>query len=432
MDKYLRWSRDALGITFNQPIHVNDCPELERGICCTQHVKSESIILTIPYSCLFSIKRIDSTSPFYNLSSLCREDDLLALLLLHEKYVIGKYSTWSNHISILPTSYDNVTNYSSKELSYLIGSNLHKLAIAWQDQIKQDYDSLLQLLERNGNDIDCTDWLSYDNYMWALSTIWTRFVTVDYGEQQQFKTMVPVFDLLNHSCASRVGHCYDPQQQCMYLYSAQEWEEGKEIFLNYGYLSNYKLLMLYGFTLAPSQGSNPYDTVDIWLHMDPIAPYYQQKKDALQYLNINDNEPFQISMNEFPQDLITCLRVHLATDESEVCRLTHATQPLSPGNEMKVHDALQRALEDMLAAYPSMIEQDEYLLRHWGLLSLDSVLPTPTAGSCEDTGENDVYLIELNDNESKLKRVKDCVVLRYSEKLIIKSVLHKISNLKCP
>ena len=424
MDSYLQWSQEALGISFNQPIHVNNCLELERGLCCTQNIKADSIVLTIPHDCLFSIKCITSSSQFYSLTSVCREDDLLALNLLHEKYAVGKQSKWANHISILPESYDNIINYSTNELSYLEGSNLHRLAIVWQNQVKQDFTSLYRILSEEGFNVSSFSWLTYDNYLWALSTIWTRFVTLDYGEQQ-LKTMIPVFDLLNHSPTSRVGHFNDLQRRCLYLYSAQEWKAGEEIFLNYGHLSNYRLLMLYGFTVFG--GSNPYDAVDVWLNMSETAPYYQLKKETLEGLHINDNEPFQITLDHIPANLLTCLRVHLAT-ESDVCKLSAAAQPLSVDNEREVIVALESALEGMLAAYPSSVEEDECLLALWGLMP-------PKAGECrgaipdgdaDAVGAADSALLGSNYYECKLKRVKDSVVLRHSEKLIINSVLRKL------
>jgi len=70
------------------------------------------------------------------------EDDLLVLLLLHEKYVAREASKWRRHISILPRVYHSIANYADEELELIKGSNLYVTTKRWKQQLRQDFEAL--------------------------------------------------------------------------------------------------------------------------------------------------------------------------------------------------------------------------------------------------------------------------------------------------
>jgi len=64
-------------------------------------------------------------------------------------------------------------------------------------------------------------------------------------------SMVPYFDLLNHSAAPNCGHRFDDSRQSYVVTATSDIASGEECTISYGHLSNGSLLRLYGFTLEP-------------------------------------------------------------------------------------------------------------------------------------------------------------------------------------
>ena len=356
-------------------------------------IKSGSLILSIPFSSLLTAASAIE-SPFRNISDEIREDDLLALLLLYEKFEKKELSRFYKHIQIIPEKYDSLVNYNTNELNYFQGSNLYVTATRWITQIHEDFQEVCGYNVDELSLVTAFPWFTFDNYIWGLSTIWSRFVTVK-RNGTDYRAMVPVFDLLNHNPYSNVGHYFDDKDDQLHLYSRDAWTLGSEIFLNYGHVSNSRLLMLYGFVIP----DNEFDTVDVYAQMSENAPDYHLKLGTLTQLNINCREPFPMGKSGVPDNLRIALRIQFAEPgTSEVANMLHAaTGPLSPSNEDRVADALVAAFESMLALYETSLAEDDALLRG---LAADSV--------------NNVRLF-------------NAVVLRMSEKQILQAA---VSSLK--
>ena len=336
MDEYAEWARVELGISLNEDLTIQELPGNERGIFCTSDVPENSKLITIPFDSLLNTKGIRDT-PLKPLEDMkLREDDLLSIFLLYEIHERGENSKWYRHLQLIPSTYHNIINYTIDELELIKGSNLYCTAKAWQNQVKNDYAMLLQQLGKSelesfrveGEGGYC--WFTYDNYLWALSTIWSRFVTVEMEEDvvkppssvlmfapkktnrnktKAFRCMVPYFDMLNHKPAVRVSHYSDIEEKSLVLYTAQPFSANDEIYLNYGNSPNSRLLMLYGFVIPPAVvevddvsgekitkiEGNPYDCVDIYAAMQPGAVAFECKSAILSEWDIKHaSEPFKI------------------------------------------------------------------------------------------------------------------------------------------
>lgn len=93
--------------------------------------------------------------------------------------------------------------------------------------------------------------------------------------------MVPFLDFLNHSPRSPLVHAFSDQHDSLMVVSLGDWPAG-EVFLNYGSLSNLRLLMLHGFVLE----DNEYDVVDVYVDVTLEAPHYEEKRKALHQLGL--------------------------------------------------------------------------------------------------------------------------------------------------
>jgi hypothetical protein len=336
MEEYKAWAKNDMGISLMEDLHIRELPRDERGIFCHNDVSADTVLISIPFDSLLNTRSIKD-SPLKKLADLSlREDDLLSVLLLHEIHERKEESRWHHHLQLIPPTYHNIINFSEEELGLIKGSNLYHTAVAWQAQVRSDYAMLLLQLRRSDLDLFSMEgergylWLTFENYLWALCTIWSRFVTVDMVDETPKSTssvlmfapvssssnpkvsvhrcMVPYFDMLNHNPAAQVSHYSDLKENKLVLYTAQSFSATDEIFLNYGSASNSRLLMLYGFVIPPTViveetasgqqrkiRGNPFDYVDLYASMQPGAFAYDAKSDILSEWNIqHSSEPFKI------------------------------------------------------------------------------------------------------------------------------------------
>ena len=84
----------------------------ERGLQASADIPEKSVIASLP---LTSIMTIDYCTHVPRLSSLLssglREDDVLSLLLLHEKHIARESSKFHRHILLLPNVREKFWNY---------------------------------------------------------------------------------------------------------------------------------------------------------------------------------------------------------------------------------------------------------------------------------------------------------------------------------
>jgi hypothetical protein len=455
MDHYHTWAKTVLSIDFKEDLKVIELGGGERGVYFQQNIPKNATILTIPFDSLLTVHSTKQT-PLESIVSSWREDDILAFLLLYEKYVVGDQSRWSLHLKYLPLAYHNTINFMDEELEWIQGSNLYLTSHQWKQQIQSDYHLVHETARSLFQNVAAyEEWLTFENYLWALCTIWSRFVSVRRGDTL-YRSMVPFFDMLNHSPHSSVGHIFLPHLDSLALVTSQPLTNcQQELTLNYGELSNSRLMMLYGFCLV----ENPFDSVDLYLSPMPTElAEYQFKRDLLTLWNINETQPFRIKKTEnqsicgLPKELVHCLRVqygdwgqddededeeeedegpNLSDEEQELvkkhlgfigtsnakflkrkqrryqllCRVRHG--PVSLGNEMIISQLLLKSLESMIQGYPTTLEEDQRLLEEL------QILKTEASGS----GDVDLSLSPLVLFPSE--RQKNSILLRYTEKLIL-------------
>ena len=146
-NNYLAHSEKHWGVNFHPSISIIELGEDERGVQCIgdKTIPNNSILFTIPFSSIMTIVSLKEESQLYKkyLSFLqidiMREDDLLVLLLLYEKYVMMDLSKWHQHIKILPKKYYSIPNFSNDQLELIKGSNLYNIGIRWKQQLNDDF-----------------------------------------------------------------------------------------------------------------------------------------------------------------------------------------------------------------------------------------------------------------------------------------------------
>lgn len=371
----------------------------ERGVFIAEDVTPHTEVFSIPLDSVLSVKSLQDISAlqsitFFQQLTPEREDDQLAIALLYEKYMQGDKSKWAKHIELLPKTYHNALYFEAGEIKALEGSNLFFIAQQMEEKVASDYavlkeSVLFELFENitEGITVDLFDEIfSLDNYKWALSTIWSRFVSLRLDEapsereieelkgsslpvaKQSFKAMVPVFDMLNHDPEAEMSHFFDMETQCFKLVSHQHWNAGAQMFINYGALSNHKLLSLYGFVII----GNLFDAVDMWLPMDEASTKFYHEKEQLLLVNGLDHatNPFELVAEETNDLLLMATRIQEidcdTIDELETLAYKALDgEVVSLENEQQALTRLIYTLEQMLKAFPTSIEEDDELLGSW-------------------------------------------------------------------
>jgi hypothetical protein len=364
---YAHWVKNEMNIEIDPRLTIfeHSCStpdQIERGIQALTDIPAETTLAIVRFNSLLCVESNVEDESLRILQSELREDDALSLLLLYE-CSLGTSSKWYKHIQVIPEQYHSVVNYSEDELEYLKGSNLYELTKRWKVQIRNDYDEILQVL--NKYNIDQTKLfggeLAFDRYVWALCSIWSRCITA-VRRGKSLRCFVPFIDLLNHRPGAQVGHAFNENTDCLHLYSAQSFGAGQEIYLSYGSCSNSRLLMLYGFALP----GNSDDSVELWGNMAETTSDYNLKLALLKRNKIHfDQEPFVLTAQSICDRLLTFLRVQYSNNRSVLKLLADDTsykkifQPLSDEeDEALVVRAAIEAIQAVLDKYPTTLAQD--------------------------------------------------------------------------
>lgn len=375
---YSNWVQRDLRMQLDPRLQVfdtaNDDGQIERGIKVNADVPANSTLAIVPFDSLLTVAVPIDDVGLASLRDRLSEDDMLSLLLLHERHK-GSESRWSKHFAVIPRVYHSVANYSDDDLALLRGSNLLDVAYRWKDQLQADFAALMDILQSSSFHFDelIGGPLQFEQYLWALSTIWSRCITVADRGGRDYRCVVPFVDLLNHSPTSQVGHAYNAQNDSLYLVTGQRIKSGEEVSLHYGPCSNSRLLMLYGFTLS----NNPFDSVDLFASVPDNS---DDRTALIKALKLPHNgEPFRLPVAEEETDgeaqLLLFLRIlHADHDQIKQLKTVASTLPLSrilqvtlsPANEKAAVAAAIAAVKKMLDAYPTTLAHDLLKLRELG------------------------------------------------------------------
>jgi len=146
-------------------------------------------------------------------------------------------------------------------------------------------------------------------------------------------------------------------------------EPGQQIYMHYGSfssLSDAQLLMDYGFVFK----ANRNNVVMIDYQILPGTPNYERKVQLFEEAQIGTTH-FSINKEEFPVDLVTTMRITKMT-ESELAnqQLTNdaiSKRTVSLQNEIETFRSLIILTSNLLHQYPTLLEEDETLLKQGNL-----------------------------------------------------------------
>ncbi|KAJ3329908.1 hypothetical protein HDU76_006905 [Blyttiomyces sp. JEL0837] len=354
---------------------IHNFADTGRGLQTTKPITKSSEVLCAPSDILWSVDAAHQEpilGPILrSLNPQLPTDDTLAIYLLFVKHspkcTQNKNSLRRQHLKLIPETYTSSILFEDSELDICEGSSLHQVTIQVKQQIEDDHRSLVAGLYLMHPDVFPLTRFTVDEYTWALLTVWSRamdFQVPTVGEDgitttKHLRCIVPFVDLLNHS--NEVGQChlYETSSGCVKVIAGKDYKEGDQVFINYGPVSNTRLLRLYGFTIP----NNPNDTYTLYLSTHPLAPQFQKKLELLQSHSlttdsINASASFEMSQsNPLPPSILKYLRIQRLDDHEVAVVLINKAileqkdVKVSARNEYEVLQALLEAFTGILSNF---------------------------------------------------------------------------------
>ncbi len=325
----------------------------------SQEIQNQKDIDAIALFLMFNINRfanenqkisMTTASASQNASKL---DDILRNYVFHLPQ-IG--STENNEKSPLHQSF----LWSDEEVEWLKGSKAYYIAKQLKVQVKEDYDRIVSSLFKFHPDLfqfvknyTAEGPYSYEQYQRCVALVWSR--TMDFQNALEhgktLRVIVPFADFFNSRSSIRSGHFYSQKKQVVGIIATKEWKAGEEIFINYGPMSNSRMLQLYGYVIE----NNENDAVELYTAMRPPANMeeYARIQAIMEILKMNlgkkfidfQSQPFLLTMKDpLPDNLIKTLAVQ---------RGISIDNDFDPTDEdiQPILEELKESILDMIATY---------------------------------------------------------------------------------
>src|SRR5690242_16093316 len=107
------------------------------------------------------------------------EDDVLALMLIREKYQKGKESRWYTHIAALPLVVDNPFFYTDEEVQAFKGTNFFPIAKTMREQGEKRFAEIEGVIKAEGDKVGFpSSVFTLERFLWAMGMVWSRFVSL--------------------------------------------------------------------------------------------------------------------------------------------------------------------------------------------------------------------------------------------------------------
>lgn len=308
---------------------------------------------------------------------------MLAALLWLLESINCSQSFWQPYLCELPNAVATVDMWNQEELAE-VGHTLmlHEMVEYKKKKIAADYTSILLPFLQENKQLFGGAIPSEDEYRRALSLVYSR--TFDFSELIGEHVFIPFVDFLNHSIndtgKAACTYSYNHDKDCFELLAGADYDEGEEVFISYGEKTSSQLLASYGFMYE----NNAEDTVDITASLFSLSPLRSvspppscRSPPSLKQLALEDlffslktdqhtGQPF------LHASLLNFIRIQHLSTEQKACFLTQDLGQrhdlvrshiiFDDQNEAETNRFLLSALERMLKAFPTTIEEDEHLL----------------------------------------------------------------------
>ncbi|KAE9019533.1 hypothetical protein PR003_g13039 [Phytophthora rubi] len=338
------------------------------GVFAKQPLTSGQVTLQVPFQLTMNTESAvkSDLAPVLEKYPQIPDDEVLALHLMHERSK-GDESFFAPFIASMPTTFDLPVFWTEAELNELKGTNVLLLTQLMKKHLERDFENIHQAVAEDVAEIFASlPTLTIDDYMWAMSVIWSRAFGVNRGGKY-LRVLCPAMDMFNHEVTVRNPLddfvSFDEEKQMMTHHVPENVAAGSALHISYGQYSNAKLLYSYGF-VSPE---NFRRGVDFWMKIPPTDPYYKLKQTVLDSNELTGEQTYDFRGTLLSKDvderLLATLRVILMNEqEIRLYKKAFESSILSVRNELAVYENLQSTCRRKLANYATTLEEDEAIL----------------------------------------------------------------------
>lgn len=359
---FTQWLTD-LGATIDG-VEIADYGAQGLGLRVTRDLVQGDPVITIPAKAMMTTDTARASS----IGTLIERDPLLttmpnvvlAVHLLIERN--SPASLWEPYINLLPHQYSTVLYFSKQQLEGLKGSPAMEDALKQCKFVARQYAYFYRLF---ANTL-LKDYLTYDEYRWAVSTVMTRQNVVP-GSDGPLHSLIPYWDMANHD-HGQVSTDFDPSTSTSLCLAQRDFSQGEQFTIFYGVRANCDLLVHNGFVFADNQS----DCLTIRLGVAKTDVLSSARLALLEKLGIH-SQKFHLRRTEEPLDgsLVAFLRVlqmdqaaiqdQMEKEEEEIKKLC-LVQEEQPVDRAVMQYLITRATL-LLRSYPTTLEQDQAVLK---------------------------------------------------------------------
>eukprot|EP01100_Stratorugosa_tubuloviscum_P006458 TRINITY_DN2788_c2_g1_i3.p1 TRINITY_DN2788_c2_g1~~TRINITY_DN2788_c2_g1_i3.p1 ORF type:complete len:470 (+),score=192.77 TRINITY_DN2788_c2_g1_i3:59-1411(+) len=381
MNEFIIWLED-LGFDNHQGLRIGST-DLGRGMVATKAFECQNDITIVPREAILGddSKIIGDNG---RVGEFLRQNiteglELVALMILYERFVRAENSFWYPWIKILPKQLSHTVYWNEEELNEVRGCALYELTHCLHRQLQKKHLEYKKLLVP---DYFPEEALTLENYKWAICSSWARtFLITVYDEFDDSKhtnvtAFVPFADMLNYHAERNCKAQLDASNKFFRIWAPWPISKGEQLFVEYGNKGNTELMMYYGFHLE----NNPFSAVRLSFCIEPNDRFLDKKKQILK--SQIDLEPFltgsdgaqwfevQIgkvdltyAVEEDQVKVLPFLRVLVCDDENELdIAVKEIKNILSLTNELNIYVALKMKCESLIASYPTTPADDLKIL----------------------------------------------------------------------
>jgi hypothetical protein len=243
-----------------------------RGLMTETAIPKNQVLMSIPFKLLITVSTVENS----DIGWLFAVDNgvhffaqqVLAAFLVWEKH-LGQHSVWEPYLNSVPLEYSTPLFCSNEELELLPSVLLNPILIHRQ-KVEDTFGDLKSVLGvQSCKCWHCSESLSSmfqcEQYWWAWSAVNTRCVHIDdqilsHSLKIQDKSclaLAPFLDMFNHSNDVGVQVGLSSDRNSYEIQTLVPFAKHTQVFIHYGYHSNLKLYIEYGFIIP----LNPHDFI---------------------------------------------------------------------------------------------------------------------------------------------------------------------------
>ncbi|CAO3643652.1 unnamed protein product [Cunninghamella blakesleeana] len=348
-DIYIDWIKKHGGLFCKLEL-VKDKEGNGRSVFATENVDDNEKIATLPFK--LAITEIVARKSFPGLDDFsCRM--VMSLYIAHQK-AIGS-SFYAPYLNILPTVIKTPFFFNEDELKYLENTNLAISVRERLQNIKSDYDNLLNHLQE-----DVKKLVTWESFLWAYSVLSSRsfpykLIDPDYDDNKHgaSEVLFPLLDSLNHKPNIKITWYRegDPENGTLSFITGQSFNAGEQLYNNYGPKSNEELLLGYGFCLP----NNEFDHISLKANITR-DPQYAEKMEIIKRLKLEsgniDSLTYYIHKNNIPDIFFKVMRIFVM-NSSDIyyyrdCQNSDQLEFISFRNELAMVSIFKQLLQSRL------------------------------------------------------------------------------------